>query len=139
AKTWARNEIYFNHRAGFGLDPRAADIDGDGDLDLVAADRSSLVLLENVGSSALSSRPGSILSSDKYNHEQPLSVLDGQPVREAKSPADYGLRRYHIQRAMQDFVMGALPDPSRRVPLDVKIEKREETPDYVRIKLTYVP
>ena len=33
--------------------------------------------------------------------------------------------------------MGPLPDPSRRVPLDVKIESREETPDYVRIKLTY--
>src|SRR5439155_16508220 len=23
SKTWRRNEIYFNHRAGFGLDPRA--------------------------------------------------------------------------------------------------------------------
>ena len=24
-KTWSRNVIYFNERAGFGLDPRAAD------------------------------------------------------------------------------------------------------------------
>jgi hypothetical protein len=35
--------------------------------------------------------------------------------------------------------MGNLPDPARRVPLDVQIESREETPDYVRIKLTYAP
>jgi predicted dienelactone hydrolase len=35
--------------------------------------------------------------------------------------------------------MGPLPQSSRRVPLDVQIESREETPDYVRFKLTYVP
>ena len=35
--------------------------------------------------------------------------------------------------------MGSLPQSARRVPLDVQIESREETPDYVRFKLTYVP
>jgi len=34
--------------SGFGLDPKAADIDGDGDIDLVASDRSGLYLLENL-------------------------------------------------------------------------------------------
>jgi dienelactone hydrolase len=33
--------------------------------------------------------------------------------------------------------MGPLPASDRRVPLDVQVESREETPDYVRIKLTY--
>jgi esterase/lipase len=33
--------------------------------------------------------------------------------------------------------MGEVPDASRRVPLDVKVESREETPEYTRIKLTY--
>ena len=34
---------------------------------------------------------------------------------------------------------GSAAQSSRRVPLDVQIESREETPDYVRFKLTYVP
>jgi esterase/lipase len=71
-----------------------------------------------------------------YDHQQPLEFVEGAPRREAKSPADFGIRRSHIQWGME-VVMGSLPDPSRRVPIDVKIDKREETPDYVRIKLTY--
>jgi len=51
-------------------------------------------------------------------------------------PADWGWRKTVAWRAMET-VMGTLPDSSRRLPLDVKIESREETPDYVRIKLTY--
>jgi hypothetical protein len=138
-RTWDRRQIYFNHRAAFGLDPRAVDIDGDGDIDLVAADRSSLVLLENIGKRHVPMAEGDRvkLQYDKHNHQQPLTVFDGSTSRDAKSPADYGLRRYDVQMGMQWGVMGAVPDSSRRVPLDVKIEKREETPDYVRIKLTY--
>jgi hypothetical protein len=135
ARTWRRHEIYYGHRAAFGLDPKVADIDGDGDLDLVAADRSSLVLLENAGPQSLAteatSRPLPV-----YGHQEPLTIADGGSLRPAKTAADYGIRRDHIQRGMQ-VVMGRLPDSSRRVPLDVKIESREETPDYVRIKLTY--
>jgi predicted dienelactone hydrolase len=133
AKTWQRSEIHHGHRAAFGLDPKVADIDGDGDLDLVAADRSSLVMFENKGSGP----PAKPLDLPKYNHQQPLAIADGASLRDAKTPFDYGLRRYHTQRGME-VVMGSLPDPSRRVPLDVQIESREETPDYVRIKLTYV-
>jgi hypothetical protein len=138
--TWQRNQIYHGHRAGFGLDPRAADVDGDGDLDLVAADRCSLVLFQSV-------RPSETLQPSwqpsgepavLYRHDSPIDVqVKAGITNPAKSPEQYGLRRHHIQQAMQVGVMGALPDPSRRVPLDVKVEKREETPDYVRIKLTY--
>jgi hypothetical protein len=136
SKTWSRYEIYHGHRAAFGLDPRAADIDGDGDIDLVAADRSSLVLLENIGSAA--SRPARPpVALEKYNHQQPLAILDGASIRDAKTREEYGLRRFHIQRAIQSGPMGELPDPSRRIPLDVIVESREDTPDYIRLKLTY--
>jgi len=133
-KTWARNEIYFNHRAAFGLDPRAIDIDGDGDIDLVAADRSSLVLLENKGTS----KPNSSAGVATYaSHQRPLAIRDQTgSERDAKLPEEYGQRRYMTQVFMQQ-AMGSLPRPHSRVPLQTQIESREDTPEYTRIKLSY--
>jgi glucuronyl esterase-like protein/VCBS repeat protein len=134
-RTWRRNEIHWGQRAGFGLDPQAADLDGDGDLDLVAADRCSLAVLINEGSSGAATKELPLIH---YDHRQPLAYFDGASLQPASKPADMGVRREHIRRGMVE-AMGDLPDPSRRVPLDVRIESREEKSDYVRIKLTYVP
>jgi Abhydrolase family len=57
---------------------------------------------------------------------------DEQPVRNA---ADWAKRRAHILAHMQE-VMGPLPDDSKKVPLDVQIEKTEELGKYIRKKLT---
>lgn len=135
SKTWYRHKIYHGHRAGFGLDPKAADTDGDGDLDLVVADRSSLVLFENTLDRSWMLGPSDL---PQQNHQEPLTFKSSGGTKVAKTQEDFGQRRHRIQRDME-YVMGALPDPSRRVPLDVQIESREETPDYVRIKLTYAP
>src|SRR5262245_14724899 len=106
-KTWSRNQIYFNHRAAFGLDPRAVDIDGDGDIDLVAADRSSLVLFENNSRDARGLM-GSFIKFGYPNdyHQNPLLVgnlywfIDRYsrydntviPIHPAKTPEEYGVR-----------------------------------------------
>ena len=133
-RTWRRNELQTGNRVGFGLDPTAADLDGDGDLDLVAADRCSLAVLINGGmSGAPSPEP-----LPAYNHQQPLFFSTGKELLPVKTAADMGIRREHIRRGMEQ-AMGKLPDPSRRVPLDVQIESREEKADYVRIRLSYVP
>jgi hypothetical protein len=148
-KTWSQNKIYFHHRAGFGLDPRAVDIDADGDLDIIAADRSSLVLLENQPSRPVTSSSMTAGYPDDY-HQNPILVGNLHrrieryarddntvvPIHAAKSPEEYGVRRENIKLLMQE-AMGAPPECSRRVPLDVQIESREETSDYTRIKLTY--
>src|SRR5262249_46216655 len=120
-KTWSRNEIYFNHRAGFGLDPRAVDVDGDGDIDLVAADRSSLVLFENQRPvrQAVSGSFLELRGPDDY-HQKPLLVKSESSFVDARSPAEYGTRRAETQGVMQQ-VMGYFPDPLRRIPLDVSI------------------
>jgi predicted dienelactone hydrolase len=135
-KSWRRNEIQFGQRVGFGLDPRAVDIDGDGDADLIAADRCSLALLENKGTVASPTAAPPPLPQE--NTLQPILMRDGENERRIATPAELGLRRYGIQRRMET-VMGPLPPPSRRVPLQVIYSQREETPDYVRLRLTYCP
>jgi hypothetical protein len=132
-RTWRRSEIHSGQRAGFGLDPKAADLDGDGDLDLVAADRCSLAVLINEGDVGQPTTP-----HVEYNHQLPLTYFDGRDIQPVKTPADMGIRREHIRLGMVE-AMGPLPDPSRRVPLDVQIDSREEKASYVRVKLTYVP
>jgi hypothetical protein len=47
-KSWIREAIHEGGRVGFGIFTTAADIDGDGDLDLLAPGKSGLYLLENM-------------------------------------------------------------------------------------------
>ncbi|MGQ9575311.1 MAG: FG-GAP repeat domain-containing protein [Thermoguttaceae bacterium] len=47
-KTWRRNTISYGGRAGWGLDPKAVDLDADGDVDLLAPGRSGLYWFENL-------------------------------------------------------------------------------------------
>ncbi len=53
-----------------------------------------------------------------------------------KTPADWAKRRAHILAGMQD-VMGPMPPPSRRVPLDVKTVEVFEAPKFTRKKITF--
>jgi predicted dienelactone hydrolase len=122
--------------AGFGLDPKAADLDGDGKLDLVAADRNGLTLL--------ASEHGPASNADlTFDQQSVAPSIDRFDLLRAyasriESPTQWPLRRELTVKGMV-AAMGELPTPERRVPLDVKVESREETPDYVRFKLTYAP
>ncbi|WP_425616043.1 FG-GAP-like repeat-containing protein [Anatilimnocola sp. NA78] len=138
-RSWQRTVIHGGDNAGFGLDPKAVDVDADGDLDLVMGDRSGFYLLESYER---------VLNPDldfafskgrlpKLNHQQPLEdYFDGKSQQSVKTPQEWALRRAEILMSMQ-FAMGSLPTPDRRIPLDVKIVSVEETPDYTRVKLTY--
>ena len=71
------------------------------------------------------------------NHRQLLHYIDNKgnshPVQTA---ADWAHRREHILAHMQT-VMGELPDPSLRVPLDVKVLEEVTTEKYIRKKVTF--
>ena len=47
ARSWRRRLIHRSEKCAFGLDPKAVDVDGDGDIDLLCPDRGGLYLLEN--------------------------------------------------------------------------------------------
>lgn len=60
----------------------------------------------------------------------------GGKVQPVTTPADWRRRRAEILRGMQQ-VMGKLPGPQRRVPLEVKIEEEADAGKYIRRLITY--
>ncbi len=138
-RTWARQLISYGGGVGYGLDPKAIDIDGDRDLDIVAAGRSGLYLLERTSRTPPDrTSDATFLVIDPYkDHSKLLTYrLVGGSDETVDSPATWAIRRSHIQLGMQ-AAMGRLPDSSRRVPLDVEVLEETETDDYIRRKITF--
>lgn len=74
-----------------------------------------------------------------YREHQDLSyVLDAAGQRRPiRTPADWEVRREHLLAGMQ-AVMGPLPGPDKRVPLDVRVEEEVTLADGLRRrKITY--
>lgn len=71
------------------------------------------------------------------DHARPLGVLDDAGrERPVKTVADWEARRLHVRIGLQQ-AMGAFPDESRRVALDVQILEETRQEKYVRRKITY--
>ena len=141
SKTFRRSLISNGWKAGFGLDPKLVDLDGDADLDLIGPGRSGLYWFENLHKQSAAS-----LQAEKGHWSRVLADTDHTKLlhyvagkddnRPVKTPADWAHRREHILAHMQT-VMGYLPDPSLRVPLDVKVLEEVTTEKYVRQKVTF--
>jgi len=139
-RTWRRGVISSGGPAGVGLDPKAVDLDADGDVDVLVAGRSGLFWFENLLVSGEGEEPDATLATAATyeDHSELLVYHDLAGGREpVETPAAWAVRRAHIL-ANTELAMGPLPDPSRRAALDVEIIEEEKTPDYNRIKLTYV-
>ena len=137
-KTFSRNVISFDQPIGFGLDPKVIDIDGDGDLDLVASGRSGLFIMENLlkaeRRAPATLPPRRTLIRDHTD----LSLAPGLHGRtnKIKTRHQWALRRAAIVAGMER-AMGRLPGPERRVPLNVKVIKRERLAKYERRRISY--
>jgi dienelactone hydrolase len=140
-RSWKRTTID-GERAGFGLDPKIVDVDGDGDLDIVTGDRNGFYYLENQhkqqGELAAVVPPAypNPTAVDPQYHQKPLLRIEGSATKPIKTPQEWAARKAEIRVGMEQ-AMGPLPTPARRVPLEVKIVREEETPDYTRILLSY--
>ena len=139
-RSWTRHPISIGERVGFGLDPKVVDIDADGDLDVLGADKSGLYLCENLGQRAALpvATTGTPALSRYENHQQVMVYQDAAGQRiPVNTPAELAIRRQHILQGMQE-AMGLLPDTSRRVPLDVEVLEEAETERYLRRRISFV-
>ncbi len=133
-RAWQRWTISAGQRVSLGLDPKAADIDGDGDLDLIASGRSGLYLLENRGPGATPRQPSSV---DDSRQSELLVVRDAEGVvRPIRNAADWGRRRAQIAAAVQ-AAWGPVPEPAQRAPLDMQVEREVVEEMLVRRRISY--
>lgn len=143
SRSWSRQILSSGNRVSWDLDPKATDLDADGDLDLVCPGRSGLYWLENLGATPSPAMETfqddlGIPAPDYPDHRQPMWVRDGTgEARPVTTAVDWGVRRGHLRAHMQR-VMGVLPDPSRRVPLAIEVVSEEPTEHYLRRKITFV-
>ena len=139
--SWRRGVISSGGPAGFGLDPKVVDLDGDGDLDLICPGRSGLFWFENL--LIAHNRPtGTAANAPPHPHSYPdhsrlLFYKDSTGGEHAVSnPHDWANRRADILRGAEQ-AMGQLPGPDRRVALNVRLIEAVETEHYVRTKLSF--
>jgi dienelactone hydrolase len=139
-RSWQAMPISWGANCGFDLDPAVADVDLDGDADLVAPTRAGLCLLENLG---VSSEPPEATAERQppipvYRADEPPLLLRGMSAQDQPitSRLQWGYRRWQILGNLAR-VMGPLPPSERRVPLDVVIESRQQAEGYERIRLSF--
>jgi hypothetical protein len=132
SRTWKRDVISYDEQVSFGLDPKVVDVDGDGDLDLVASGRSGLYFLENLGptpplvkdsagNNATPSNPAQAAVTQPAGGAALLSYLSdaGEPQAVTTLP-QWQLRRRGILRRIE-AASGPLPGSIDRVPLEAQV------------------
>jgi dienelactone hydrolase len=93
-----------------------------------------LLVLPVITAAVLAAAPHAPL----YRNRQNLLLLRDAEGREkpVSTRQDWARRRDHILANMQK-VMGPLPGPEKRVPLDVQVEREDRTEKFIRRKLSY--
>jgi dienelactone hydrolase len=137
-RVFRRGVVSLDPRIGWDLDPKAADLDADGDLDLIAPGRSGLYWLENRRIASEPTQPAPAKPIPAYaNHTQVLAFQDDdRQLRPVQSLADMAIRRNHILSGME-AAMGQLPDSSQRIPLQLEIGAADDCGSFVRYRISF--
>ncbi|QDV27535.1 alpha/beta fold hydrolase [Aureliella helgolandensis] len=137
SRTWSRHEVTSRGSCAIDLDSVCADLDGDGDIDILAPSRIGLHWIENlrIGSEHVPASEGRPLAEAAGQHDL-LSFTQDSERRAVTTPLEFGSRRAAIRGAMEQ-VMGKLPPSQARIPLTVQVHERVELPKYTRLKISY--
>lgn len=135
-KTWQRFQVSLGGTCGIDLDSKCVDLDGDGDIDILAPARCGLHWIENLGKNSSTENAASA-APPEYKEHNDFSYYLADGVRQPLATAlDHGHRRQQILRQME-VVMGSFPSTDRRIPIQVRIDKVEPQEKYDRVHLTY--
>ncbi len=143
SKTWTRHIITEGGTCGIDLDSTCVDIDGDGDVDVLAPARCGLHWIENlrIGARQGSNENAVVLTNalPKYPEHMDTSYVIVEGERQKITTAlEHGVRRQHALMQMER-AMGEFPQPSLRCDLDTQVVSVDDVEKYHRIKLTYAP
>ncbi|MFO0427478.1 MAG: alpha/beta fold hydrolase [Planctomyces sp.] len=150
--TWRRHLIHLGGNIGFGLDPKAEDVDSDGDIDLIVSDRCGLNWLENLRLPDTQAEKAETADSQSTPEADGIKLIDSTPLSDHQNilffkdhsgnpqpvttPFEMATRRHQILSGMSE-AMGQLPSPERRVPLDMVVESEETTEHYHRKRISF--
>ena len=142
SKTWTRHIITEGGTCGIDLDSTCVDIDGDGDMDILAPARCGLHWIENLRIGAGEGTQNSVVLKNvlpKYPEHMDTSyvIVEGER-RKITTALDHGVRRQHSLMQMEQ-AMGEFPQSSLRCDLDIQVVSVDDVEKYHRIKLTYAP
>lgn len=143
-RVWRKRLISRSSSVALGLDPKAEDLDRDGDVDLVTADQRGVYWLENrriaVGDSLPEGAAAAIeaeqIEAATYVHTDAMTVISGGQRQTVNSPFLAALRREHTLSGMS-LAMGPLPDSSRRCPLDVEVASEVDRGVYLERRISF--
>ncbi|GAB5403836.1 MAG: hypothetical protein Aurels2KO_20670 [Aureliella sp.] len=134
-KTWTRTLVSDAPAVGVDLDSVCADLDDDGDTDIIAPTRGGLHWVENLGEANTAQKLPAARPASRVPFEPLKTIVDGE-VKTAKDAIEFGQQQDRFRRDFE-ILAGKVPDSSTRAPLAITVQSIEKLPKYWRLHVTF--
>ncbi len=135
-RTWTRTLVSDSPAVGIDLDSVCADLDDDGDVDIIAPTRGGLHWVENQSNVIHSETLGCVVTAQTRVPFQPIVVVEPGRTEEAKDAIEFGQQQDRFRNAFEE-IAGKLPDSSVRTPLAMEVQSIEKKDKYWRLHITF--
>lgn len=133
SRSWKSSVLSHEGDVGVDLDSVCCDLDGDGDVDILAPTRGGLSWLENVGSQSIATAPRT--TAKRIAYEPTRFTVDGNQ-QVASDALEMGQQQDRF-RAGFEKLAGKLPGAEHRTPLDIEVQSIEQAASYWRLHVTF--